>query len=582
MLVYGDRHEFADAQSHARGINAQLDAVERLEPGLERHSKLVGALVDAGRLLQGIADAAFGVNELDERTDATSALSLFLLELGRAVCRSWDTNFRAAARLPRLTYGSGWPGEVELRVPEGYAFYAVYAEAYAQAARRLKLVAPPRVIGIRSIGTSLAGVAAAAVHAPPPVTVRPFGDPFARKIAIAPALERELLDGDAHFVIVDEGPGQSGSSFGSVADWLQDRGVPLDRIALLPSHDVEPGAAASDERRRWWRSVQKEPADFCDRWPELIAAWSSTLAGDLDEQPKDLSAGAWRQRRYAVEKHWPATVPAWERRKFLVRAGGEPFLVKFAGLGRISSDKLAIARLLHTEGFAPEPIGVVHGFLVERWCEDAAPLAHEDRPLGEIGRYIGTRAKLLPAMSGSGATVGQLLEMARRNVSLELGDEAVRALGRWDARASELERRIVRVRTDNKLDRHEWLRSRDGALIKTDAVDHHQAHDFIGCQDLAWDVAGAIAEFDVDQNCSGELIEAAERSAGRAVDPDLLDFDRIAYPAFRLGQCRLGETTVGDARERARLSARGDCYARQLQLVLQPTSGGTRLESSVG
>ena len=91
------------------------------------------------------------------------------------------------------------------------------------------------------------------------------------------------------------------------------------------------------------------------------------------------------------------------------------------------------------------------------------------------------------------------------------------------------------MRTDNKLDRHEWLRGKSGALIKTDALDHHQGHDLVGCQDVAWDVAGALIEFDVNQSEGEALIATVESEACRAVDRGLLDLYRLSYVAFRLG-----------------------------------------------
>src|SRR5690242_3281174 len=266
MLVYGDHCEKVECLSAARVINRQLDLVERMPPGLERHSQLVGALIEGGRLLQGVADADFAETCCDGRTEAGDGLGEFLLQLARAVCRSWTGV--AIGPLARLDIARGWPEPVEMRTPEGFAYYAVYPEAYAEAAQRLKLGGPPRVIAIRSIGTALGAVVAASLGAPAPVTVRPFGDPFARKIALHPAPERELLDGDAHYVIVDEGPGQSGSSFGAVADWLTERGVAADRIALLPSHAGPPGGKASEQRRRWWREARREVGDFGNRWPE--------------------------------------------------------------------------------------------------------------------------------------------------------------------------------------------------------------------------------------------------------------------------------------------------------------------------
>ena len=94
---------------------------------------------------------------------------------------------------------------MEVRVPEGYAFYALHPALYASAAAHL----PPgdwRVIGIRSIGTSLSAVVAAALGAPPPVTVRPTGHPFARELRLSAELEAEWAAHAGPFVVVDEGP----------------------------------------------------------------------------------------------------------------------------------------------------------------------------------------------------------------------------------------------------------------------------------------------------------------------------------------------------------------------------------------
>ena len=580
-MVYGDHCERADPRQRASDIAHRLQKVESMPAGLQRHSLLLAATVDAGQLLQAVADAAFAQEQRDCRTPAVDELSATLEQMARALCRSWDSDFRDMPPLASVEARADWPPELELRVPEGFAYYGVYPEAYADAARRLTLVAPPRVIGIRSIGTTLGAVVAAALDAPPAITVRPFGDSFDRKIALDPALERELLEGEAHYVIVDEGPGQSGSSFGAVADWLSERGVPLERIAVIPSHSGAPGPAATEPRRRWWRSVQRQVGDFEDRWPTLVGEWTSALIGPLDEPPLDISGGAWRQRLFPSEQQWPAVVPAWERRKFFVRARGRPWVARFAGLGRTGEDKLAIARTLHCERFVPEPLGLAHGFLIERWCADASPLAADERPVGELARYIGTRARLLPAASDSGASAGELLDMARRNASLELGDGRASALDAWSERSEDLERRIIRVRTDNRLDRHEWLRTASGALIKSDALDHHRAHDLIGCQDVAWDCAGAIVEFELNQLQAEQLVSAAGEWSGRRVDRALLEFYRIAYVAFRLGQARLGGTMVGGSSERQRLALRGNRYALELQHLLESTSGATQPESLV-
>lgn len=581
MLVYGDHCESCDPRQRAREIDRLLETIETMAPGLQRHARLVSALVEAGKLLQGLADCDFERDQVDRRSEATDELGAALQAIARAVCGSWDLGFDGLLQLPRVQARPGWPCAVRLRSPEGFAYYAVYPEAYLEAARRLKLVAPPRVIAIRSIGTSLGAIAAAALDAPVPATVRPFGDSFDRRIAIGPELERELLDSEFHYVIVDEGPGQSGSSFGALGDWLAERGVPIERIAVLPSHRGPPGTAATEQRRCWWRSVQRQVGDFGERLLELVGRWSSDLIGPLDEPPSDISGGAWRELRYGPEQQWPAVVPAWERRKFLLRAEGEAFVAKFAGLGRAGEDKLAIARTLECDGLVPEPVGLVHGFIVERWLGDALPLGPGEQPIAEVGLYIGARARVLPASAGSGASAGKILEMARRNLSLEFGDERALALDRWQSRTEELERKIVRVRTDNRLDRCEWLRTSSDRLIKSDAVDHHRAHDLIGCQDVAWDCAGAIAELDLDQYEAARLVADVAQWSGFDVDPELLQFYRIAYLAFRLGQMRLGATMVGDPSEQHRLELRGNLYRLQLQHLLESSTPATRPESLV-
>jgi hypothetical protein len=413
--------------------------------------------------------------------------------------------------------------------------------------------------------------------APAPVSVRPFGHPFSRRIRVDRSLEDQLLTGEAHYVIVDEGPGESGSSFGAVADWLQERGVPLERIAFLPSHAGPLGDQASSEHRQRWSKAQRIAADLGDQLPGRLTNWLMPLIGTLDGAPMEISGGEWR-RHVFPEQQWPPAQPMWERRKFLADAGGCCFLVKFAGLGSIGEGKLAMARALHAAGHAAEPVGLVHGFLVERWCEDAGSMAIGEKPVAQIARYLGVRARLFPAAAGSGASIRKLAKMVGRNVSLTLGGDAAARLEPSAEELDRLERRVVRVRTDNKLDHHEWRRMPDGRLLKTDALDHHQSHDLIGCQDLAWDVAGAICELDLP---SEELIAPTEEAAGRVTDPQLLGFYRIAYPAFRLGQAAMARAAA-DPSEAARLVRAETRYVAELQHLLRRRRTATRQQSSVG
>lgn len=486
MLIYGDQRETAGAGERLECIVRTLGRVRASKPGLERHSQLVAALISAGQLLQGVEDEGWPASELNR----------FVHRLAGCVVRSWDSRFDAIGELPAAP-AAALPGRVEIRVPEGFAFYAVYPEGYIEAARKLRLVGAPRVIGIRSIGTTLGAIVAATLRAPRATTVRPCGDPFARQVVLPDA----LIDPDAHYVIVDEGPGLSGSSFGAVADWLQARHVPLERIAFLPSHSGEPGAHASDTHLTRWRRAQHVPASFDP--PFLVERF-----GAIEEF---VGGGPWQRRKYL----------GWQEHNRV--------LLKFAGLGAFGEQKLSMARALHAGGFTPEPFGLVHGFVVEKWCEHALPLEVE-KPVEEIGRYLGARALLFPAPPSSGASIEELFSMCRRNIALALGDGAVSAIDEFNAPS--LSRSVKRVRTDNKLSKEEWLRSPNGRLIKTDALDHHQAHDLVGCQDLAWDVAGAIVEFDLDRREAVSLIAATRQP----VSSELLEFYKLAYASFRLGE----------------------------------------------
>jgi hypothetical protein len=510
MLVFGDRLELADPQERLGHIAGQLTSLAAMHAGIDRHSRLVSALIDAGQLLQGAADEGFP----DEQP-----LSALVHRLADCVVRSWGSDFKEMGELPSVP-PIETAGQVELRVPEGFAFYAVYPEAYIEAARRLELSGPPRVIGIRSIGTTLGAIVAATLAAPPAITVRPFGDPFERQVE----LPDEVLDAAAHYVIVDEGPGLSGSSFNAVADWLESRGIPLQRIAFVPSHGGDPGPQASEAHLDRWKRAQRVPAEFGDRLSDLLRTWAGEKLGPADG-------------------------------------------LRFAGLGAIGERKLEMARALHAAGLTLEPIGLVHGFLIERRGA-AGQIATGEKPIPKIARYILARAALFPADESSGASLEKLMEMCRRNISLALGDWAVVALDGFNLEHPSAA--LTRVCTDNRMDRDNWLRTTDGRIVKTDALDHHQGHNLIGCQDAAWDVAGAIAELDLDESESETLIQLLEQG-GRAIHRDLLAFYHIAYAAFRLG-----EATLAGRPDRGR-------YVNAVRNILdQHVCSATPRESSVG
>ena len=119
---------------------------------------------------------------------------------------------------------------------------------------------------------------------------------------------------------------------------------------------------------------------------------------------------------------------------------------------------------------------------------------------------------------------------------------------------------IVPVHVDGRLHHWEWVRAPDGALRKTDALDHCCAHDLIGCQDVGWDLAGAAVEFDLD--------EAATRGLERQVlgrpDPLRTDLFRGLYCAFQAGLWAMAEQ-AGQGADRGRAAAQANIYAASLR-----------------
>lgn len=529
MLVYGDHAERVDPRRRLAELSALTG---RWLP----HDRLTDLFVDAAGLAQGIADSDFAAAGVDRLRPAEAALLAWLTELAATLLRSWDEGqvggeIGASPPLP------GLPHDVSINLAEGYTFYALRPEAFGLSARRLRLGGAPRVIGLRSIGTGLACIAAAALGAPPPITLRPSGEPFDRRPQVADDIAQQLLAGEPHFVIVDEGPGLSGSSFGGTADWLEAGGVPADRIAFLPSHGGDLGPEGQPRHRARWQAAQR-PVVTLDE-PRRI--WIEELVGPIFDWP-DLSGGQWRPLWSADETDWPAIDPLWERRKFLARTASSDWLVKWAGLGRAARAKLALTATL--ADWLPETRGLTHGWLVTRWHGDAVPT----RPtLDELITYLRARAAL-PAPS-PGASLETLVTMVRRN-----------AVPGWSPDLAGLHPRPVL--TDNRMAAHEWLRLPSGRLLKADALDHHQGHDLIGCQDIAWDVAGAAIELDLS---SGDL---EQLRVALGVNSKLLAFMTVAYRAFRLGAHRMSAPSLNHwPDERRRHDAAADTHAAALARI---------------
>ncbi len=593
--------------------------------GLARHAALAGLLIAAGELAQGMLDARLAADGAERPSRLAEALGGLTLALaaalrssfarwsaGRSVGRSVGCAVgcaggcsgdddagavraelrRARRALDRLA-GPAGPAlpheietEVEIKVPEGYSIYALYPEAYLAAGARLagESAGPLTVIGIRSIGSSLGAAVATATGANRLVTVRPVGHPFARHLDLSPALARRLAASEGRrYAVVDEGPGLSGSSFGAVADWLEDRGVAPPAITFLPGHAGDLGPRSSGRHRARWARARRLTASFEELFLELpadsprhLARWAADRIGRAVAPPQDLSGGRWRWRIFPGEACWPPADPQQERRKWLVRTERGAFLLKFVGLGRYGDEAYERARILAAAGFGPPVAALRHGFLVGPWLEGARPLAVADvdrRALVEhLARYLAFVARRFPAPAGtSGASPARLFEMAHHNAAAALGDETAEGLRAFAPLVPALGRRARPVLGDHKLQSWEWLVRPDGRIVKTDGLDHWRGHDLVGAQDAAWDLAGAIEELELD---AGE-IELLRRRLGEGdaapVAAPVLAFYRAVYLAFQLGRQTLARDSAMayDAAEAARLERAAERYRARLRTCLR-------------
>lgn len=565
----------------AEGL-ARLDGLR----GLARHAVLVAVLIEAGELAQGVADAAFAARGgRDERSPEADAAMALVSALAVCATASWRNGFAADTRGPSEALAAlraaPLPEEITVKTPEGFAFYALYPEAFAEAGRALA-GRDLQVIGLRSIGTTLAAMVAAGADvsagagAPSPVTVRPVGHPFARDLALGPALDAEL--GRAvgrEIAVVDEGPGLSGSSMAAVVARLTRLGHRPERVHLFPGHANGPGPQASPAVRAVWSGHATHVATFDEvilrsHDPRhRLSGWVADLVGPLAGPLREVSGGGWRALRHPDEAAWPPVHPWQERRKFLAETREAEWLVKFAGLGRRGTEALARARRLAAAGFSPEPAGLAHGFLVERWYGDARPLdlatLDRGRLLDRLAEYLAFRARTFPAAE-PGASPDALLAMASHNAGQALGPEAGRAVLRWRPALPRLAALIRPVETDNRLHAWEWLEV-GGRLLKTDAVDHHAGHDLVGCQDIAWDIAGAGAEFALNVDEFACLTRRI-RALGVAADPDLVSFMTLAYAAYQLGAWTMTADAVSGA-EAARVARTISRYRDALEAALE-------------
>ena len=567
--------------------------------GLVEHEQAVDLLIGYGEFESGVTDAICAGDDSDNHV--TRALRQAGVITGHIFRLSWagDTGemrywterlCRALERIASLDL----PKAICVRVPEGYAHYGLYPETYLGAARDFfREVRPDRVacIGLRSIGTSLSSAVCAVLEdmgcRADSYTVRPRGHPFDRRVLLATSFEEQLRSLIcSHFVIVDEGPGLSGTSLCCIAERLSELGIDDGRIVLFPSWNPDGTNFNSAGARKRWNRHRKFTAHFEDTWLASGRLKRRLPFGGL----LDVSAGGWRSFFYAADQDSPAVHPYHERRKYLCaedvsriahrRAGNgdagaqerpPAYLIKFAGLGRYGRLKQLRALQLADRGIAPRVSGIADGFIVMQLVEGRPLSAHDmSRELLEaLAGYLACVEDSFPVSQDVGYDV--IVAMIRRNVLLGLGRE-------WVERLSVLEgfRSVVTdgqvTAVDGRMMPHEWLLTAEG-YIKTDGIDHHADQFFPGCQDIAWDAAGILVEFSLDRSGRDCLLERY-RSFGNGKEIyRRLPFYVIAYLAYRLGYATFAADELGSSPDGRKFRAMAGRYASLLRQEVARVSG---------
>ncbi|KYG10497.1 hypothetical protein BE21_11660 [Sorangium cellulosum] len=445
------------------------------------------------------------------------------------------------------------PAMVPTSPPEGFSFYALHPLDFARLAEQLaSSPAPVRVVGIRSIGTTLSAVTAAALRwrgiRAGRITARPSGHPYDRRVELGVRELAWVEDGiaeGAQFWVADEGPGFSGSSFLSTGDALVGAGVPRGNIVFLGSRAADPDALVAPDGARRWRSFRAERVVGGKHVP--------TDAGEF------IGAGTWRRRFYDDESRWPPSWTSMERFKSLSRDGSR--ILKFEGMGRYGAECLERARGVARAGFGPAPRDEGEGFLSYRWLpgRPLEPGHLSTAVLERLADYCAFRASAFPVPS---PTTDELITMARTNFSADMGNEL----------PAELHLEIARpVLVDGKMDPHEWLGSASGELFKVDAAGHGDDHFLPGPTDIAWDLAGAIVEWRMAPEARRAFLDRYRRRSGD--DPERrLPAYLLAYALLRLGYAAMAAASLPDEDEARRLAAARHRYRSALLGRLAPAA----------
>ncbi len=550
MLVYGDPSfetttgDYVERLRQSFDSFSEVDAARQSQQGIEQFRTLLIAL---GQLEQGVADSDGSLEQIGLVMRATdNAAAVFVDGLDNPQ-RSESAN----AINQGLASLSDVP--IRIKIPEGFAFYGLMPEQYVLAAQRWIEVHRGRkgrvlVVGIRSIGTTLSAVVATVLRqhgwATQRVTVRPHGDPFRREAVI----DQSLLESADFAVVVDEGPGASGSSMAAVAAALCRHGMDREQISFLPGHNNEPGRASSEDIAYWWRVIPRYFVSLADvRWhgqplTDLLVRETTRLFPGNNISIADISAGKWREFVYRDASLWPAVCPPFERMKFLCSTNdGQKILWRFAGLGCGSDGEMDLTRSLFRQwrrrsevSCLVAPVAMCNGFIASPWIEGTrlqAVDANDAGVLQTISNYAVNASGQPMNRREADSAFERLQQILYANTEKALGGDWVERARFFVARVTSSKE--LRRYGDGRMAPHEWIRTTIGAIVKTDGVGHDCDHTIVGTQSVLWDLAGILVEWDLNDGQADRVLSIV-RNRDVSVTCEELHLYVAAYLAFRI------------------------------------------------
>jgi hypothetical protein len=493
-------------------------------------------LLRAGELECGLTDAGCGVPNLETLTDVAAR---------RLV------NPDIPVPLPPIEF-SLTPDDVRVSPAEGFAYYALHPLDFADLAATVLLKAPEAaIIGIRSIGSTLSAVVLAAIErrAMPAsrITVRPKGHPYNRQTQFSPEQLRwieQRQKGGAEFLVVDEGPGMSGSSFLSVGDALIEAGVERDRIQFLCSRQPNPAQLRARDAANRWLSYRTHCVAKNWRLPQAAKLYAG--------------GGQWREYLYDCAAAWPASWIQMERLKFW--SADRKTLYRFEGFGRYGADVRQRAECVAAGGFGPMPFHHENGFTSYPALK-GRPLQRSDldRVLLELmARYCAFRASQMRARDPQ--STEEMETMLRFNIAEEFGVEV-------EGQRPVLHPSAVPVMADGRMMPWEWIRTDEGRIFKTDVAEHGDDHFFPGPTDIAWDLAGATIEWDMPREAADYFLEQYGQFSGDAPAARMPGY-QLAYAVFRMAYCKMAAAAIAGSGEEERLMRDYRWYRAKAALLL--------------